>query len=106
MIYFFFDLKAKLDISQNKIIILFGCGFLTVHFFVNDLIIPKIFYFDPEEAQPSLLEEFTLHQIRFFKIEFLRRIFIPNNYLNMDSEKFSKEMKMDMKISNLNIAKI
>jgi len=75
-----------------------------MNFLINDIIIPKIFHFDPKEIHIPIWEEFISFQKRFFKVYWIKKIFSSQNNIDFinESSRYSKELKMDIKLNSLN----
>lgn len=107
MFYFFIDFQADKKLTPKVFFFIFGTGFLTINFFVNDILIPKIFFYDPREIQLSILNEFLIFQKRFFRIYWIKKIFTSKNDINFinESSLYSKELLRDAKMNDFDMNK-
>jgi len=102
MIYFILDLKNNRNFNNKIFFLVLFSVFMTMNFITNDILIPKIFYYDKNELYLPILNEFILFQKRFFRIEMFKRIISSKNEINffLESDKFSKELLMDIKANS------
>ena len=102
MFYLVFDIKFSRNLKPKSFVLLLIAGFLSINFLVNDILIQKLFYYDPKEIQLPIIKEFFVFQRRFFKIDWLKRIFSSGNNINFvnESSYYSKELLMDAKINS------
>jgi len=103
LIYFLMDFTSNRNLKPLGLMLVFVTGFISMNFLINDIMIPKLFHYDPQETQLPILNEFLLFQSRFFKIHFLKRIFYSEKQINFinDSSNYSKELMMDVKIKSM-----
>lgn len=108
LIYFVIDFNSNRNLKPLGFLIILATGFFSMNFVVNDILIPKLFYYDPLETQLPILKEFLLFQRRFFKIDWFKKIFNSGNQINFinESSNYSNELLMDVKINSFERSKI